>query len=109
MAFVPVARLEDLWVGEMRACVVERKSVLVVRSEDGVFAFENRCAHLGLPLHEGSLVSHSLTCPTHSWVYDVRTGRGINPTRACLRRFDVRVEAGVILVEVTTTPAAESA
>jgi toluene monooxygenase system ferredoxin subunit len=101
MSFQRVAALDDLWSGDMSTCVVDRVSVLLVRVDDDVYAYEDRCAHLGVPLSRGRLVGCTLTCSAHEWQYDVTTGRGVNPERARLRRFPVRVEDGHVAVDVT--------
>ncbi|MBM3572781.1 MAG: aromatic ring-hydroxylating dioxygenase subunit alpha [Alphaproteobacteria bacterium] len=49
--------------------------VLLLRGRDRVRAFHNLCRHRGTPLAQGSGSGlHALTCPYHSWVYDL-TGR----------------------------------
>jgi len=100
MAFERVAALRDLWKGDMMAAVVSGRKVLLVRTDDAVFAYEDRCAHLGVALSLGRLDGRVLTCSAHHWQYDVETGRGINPAAACLTRFAVSVEDGTILVDV---------
>lgn len=100
MAYRRVAELGALWGSDMMGAVVDGRKVLVVRSNDAVFAYEDRCAHLGVALSEGRLDGGVLTCAAHQWQYDVATGRGINPAAACLKRFDVLVERGVIYVDV---------
>jgi toluene monooxygenase system ferredoxin subunit len=39
-----------------------------------------------------------VTCPAHEWTYDVRTGHGVNPAAARLRRLPVLVKEGIIYV-----------
>jgi toluene monooxygenase system ferredoxin subunit len=95
-----VAALSELWKGDMSACVVGRTKVLLVRLDEGVFAYEDECAHLGLPLSEGSLEGCVLTCRAHRWQYDARTGLGLNPKSARLRALPVRVEGDDVLVDV---------
>jgi nitrite reductase/ring-hydroxylating ferredoxin subunit len=41
-----------------------------------------------------------LTCATYGWNFDVSTGQGINPGKACLESFAVKVENGDILIDV---------
>jgi len=100
MAFTKVASLDDLWSGEMLACVVDGRRVVVIRLDDDTYAYEDRCAHLGVALSEGCLEGHVLTCQAHLWEYDARSGRGINPASARLTPVAVRVEEGNILVDV---------
>jgi toluene monooxygenase system ferredoxin subunit len=100
MSFQRVASRGDLWVGEMRGVVVGGVKVLLVSLDDGVHAYEDRCAHKGVELSAGRLAGTRLVCGAHEWEYDVATGRGVNPASACLRRFPVAVEGDDVLVDV---------
>lgn len=101
MAFTRLAALDALWGGELRGCVVDGRKVLVARLGSEVVAYEDRCAHLGVPLSEGRLDGDVLTCSAHEWTYELRTGRGVNPASACLKRFPVKVEDGQVWVDVS--------
>jgi len=72
--------------------------VLLCNIDGEVFAYEDRCPHLANPLSKGALDAQVLTCAAHEWAFDVRTGNGVNPTAACLRRFPVRIDGNTILV-----------
>src|SRR4051794_27201969 len=100
MPFEGVLPPDELWKGEMRGLVVQGRRVLVVRIEDQVCAYEDRCAHLGLPLSQGKLEHGVITCAAHHYQYDACTGRGVNPERVALRRFPVALAHGDILVDV---------
>jgi toluene monooxygenase system ferredoxin subunit len=100
MAFEKVLALDELWRGDMTARAVGRTKLVVIRIDDGVYAYEDRCAHLGVALSEGSLDGRVLTCSAHHYQYDACTGRGVNPKDVCLRAFPVRVEGGDVLVDV---------
>jgi toluene monooxygenase system ferredoxin subunit len=95
-----VATLDDLWEGEMMAVDVEGLAIVFVNIDGDVFAYEDRCPHLGTPLSRGYLDGASLMCAAHEWVFDCRLGRGINPANACLRSFDVRVDSDVISIRL---------
>jgi toluene monooxygenase system ferredoxin subunit len=86
----------------MRGLVVEGAKVLIANVDGEVVAYEDRCAHQGVPLSRGQLerVGCTLTCAAHGWQYDLRTGDGINPKGVALRRLPVKIEAGGILVEM---------
>ena len=102
MSMQRVDRLEALWDGEMRGYVIEGRKVLLVRLDGRVFAYEDRCAHLGVALSAGRLDADVITCSAHHYQYDARTGSGINPRSACLRAFAVTVEDGWVAVDVET-------
>lgn len=100
MTFARIASASELWDGEKRCFVVEGRPVLLVKVEGRIYAYENRCAHRGLPLGGGRLDGHVLTCPVHEWQYDVRTGHGVNPNGARLRAVPLRIEADDVWVDV---------
>jgi toluene monooxygenase system ferredoxin subunit len=108
MAFEAVMSEDELWEGEMRGLVVRDRRVLVLRTEAGVCAYEDRCAHLGVPLSLGKLEAGVITCSAHHYQYDACTGRGINPERMQLRAFPVRVTGGAIAVDVDARTEAEA-
>jgi toluene monooxygenase system ferredoxin subunit len=108
MSFVRALSEDELWIGEMRGIRLEDRRVLLLRTADGVKAYEDRCAHLGIPLSSGRFDGTLLTCSGHHYQYDAGTGRGINPNTVRLRAFDVRVEAGQILVDLASAPAGGS-
>lgn len=87
MAFQAVITLDALWSGEMTACSVHGQPVLLVNIDGEIRAYADVCPHMRTPLSKGALNAESLTCATHGWVFNVRTGRGINPTEACLTSF----------------------
>ena len=101
MAFEPVLPADDLWQGEMRGVVVGGRRVLLLRTEEGVCAYEDRCAHLGLPLSQGRLEGGVITCSAHHYQYDARTGQGVNPDRVRLRAYPVCIVRGEIAVDVS--------
>jgi toluene monooxygenase system ferredoxin subunit len=107
MAFQKVATMDDLWSGEMRALVVAGRKVLLINLDGIIYAYENKCAHLGVPLSNGHLRGAHLTCRAHQWEYDLCTGRGCNPATARLRAFAVTVDHGDILIDVVS-PSSES-
>jgi hypothetical protein len=49
-----VTALDDLWSGEMRATRIGGRPVLLVNVGGRVRAFEDRCAHQGVPLSQGA-------------------------------------------------------
>lgn len=100
MAFAKAAPLDAVPAGGMAGVVVGGRKVLLVRDGDAVRAYENRCAHLGLPLSDGRLEDGVLICGAHEWEYDAASGCGVNPASARLRRYEVRIEGGEVWVDV---------
>src|SRR5499427_4493747 len=49
-------------------------AVLVAAAGDEVVALDNRCPHMGFPLHRGSIEDGILTCHWHHARFDLRSG-----------------------------------
>jgi nitrite reductase/ring-hydroxylating ferredoxin subunit len=99
-AWVPVTTLDELWAGEMARVTVEGVPILLLNLDGHVLAYDDRCPHAGNSLVMGRLDDGSLTCVAHEWVFDPLTGRGINPTAACLHSFAVCVDGDVVMVDL---------
>jgi toluene monooxygenase system ferredoxin subunit len=100
VSFLDVLEESELWVGELRQVRLPCGRVLLLRTDAGVFAYEDRCPHLGLPLSAGTLEGDTLTCSAHQFQFDATTGQGKNPSCLRLRAYPVQLEAGVIRVDV---------
>ena len=100
MSFVKATTLDELWTGEKVGIVVMGRPVLLVNIEGTVCAYADRCRHKGIALSLGKLDGHVLACSVHGWLYDARTGAGINPESVKLLRYPVRIEGNDVLVDV---------
>jgi nitrite reductase (NADH) small subunit len=89
-------------VGEGRVFSVDGRDVVVFRSRNGeVYGAAASCPHRGGPLADGLLGDHSVICPLHGFLFDLRTGEA--PGRECERLVTYRVEVsggGDLLLEL---------
>lgn len=100
MTRVPVARVADLWAGEMAAADAGHLPVVLVNVAGTIHAYEDRCPHRGVPLSDGRFDGEAIICTAHEWTYDARTGQGLNPRVACLRPLAVLIEGEEVCVEI---------
>ena len=77
MAWVKVAQVNDLAVGEMTQVTLEDDDIALYRLEDGFYATSNVCTHASEFLSEGSLQGSIVACPRHGGKFDVRTGKAV--------------------------------
>jgi toluene monooxygenase system ferredoxin subunit len=99
MAFRKLVPFDEIWDGEMRGVNLDGHKVLLVKLGADVYAYEDRCAHLGVALSQGTLAGDVLTCSAHHYQYDVRTGHGVNPRSARMKPMPVLIRDGMILVD----------
>ena len=104
MRFHEVSAESELWVGELRQVRIERTRVLLLRTDAGVFAYADRCPHLGVLLSTGTLDKNTLICAAHQFQFDAATGEGINPSCLRLHPFPVQCKDGGIWVDVSRPP-----
>jgi toluene monooxygenase system ferredoxin subunit len=100
MGFQRVAKIEDLWGGEMMGLEVNGERVLLVNVENRIYAYADICPHQKSRLSEGTLTDKILRCGRHHWEFDVCSGFGVNPRNTCLKQFPTRVDGENILVDI---------
>lgn len=79
---------------------VEAWPVLVVWHEGRAFAIEDRCPHMGFPLHRGTCEAGLLTCHWHHARFDLASGSTLDPWADDARAFDVDVDGDEVWVSV---------
>jgi anthranilate 1,2-dioxygenase ferredoxin subunit len=74
--------------------------VLVGKTEDGLFAVNDRCTHQAAILSSGRIRRGAVMCALHGARFELATGRCIGGAYKDLRQFALRVTDGVIEVAV---------
>lgn len=63
-------------------------------------ALDNVCPHRQGPLGQGTVEGDSVVCPWHSWAFNAKTGEAEHSPQAKVEVFPLKVEQGVVLIEV---------
>ena len=100
MAFVTVARVEDIPPGTVAHVRAGDDEIAVANVDDEFYATQGHCLHLHGPLGQGRLEGSVLTCPWHGWQYDVRSGLNEFDHAIELRTYEVRVEDGEVQASI---------
>jgi nitrite reductase/ring-hydroxylating ferredoxin subunit len=72
--FVRAGSLEELKAKRRLVVRGPHRPILVVYARERVFAFDNRCPHMGFPLDRGSVEDGILTCHWHHARFDLASG-----------------------------------
>ena len=72
--FVAVCRIGDIGPGTAKRYVVDGVAMAIVRTDEGVFAINDRCSHADVSLAEGEVDGCAIECWLHGSVFDLRTG-----------------------------------
>ncbi len=97
-----ICKVEDIPVlGARRVQRALGADVAIFRNaEDKVFALLDRCPHKGGPLSQGIVFGESVACPLHNWTIGLADGCARAPDEGCTPRFSVKVDSGVVHVDV---------
>ncbi|MDQ0255263.1 nitrite reductase/ring-hydroxylating ferredoxin subunit [Evansella vedderi] len=77
-----------------------KHGIAVVHHENSIYAVDNRCPHLGFPLHMGSTCDGILTCHWHHARFDLKSGGTLDPWADDVPTYPVEIKDG----EVWITP-----
>lgn len=81
------------------------KHILIFRSDDQIWACNNRCPHEGYPLSEGEISDGCiLTCNWHNWKFDLASGDTLIGGDK-LRRYPIKIEDSRIWIDISDPPA----
>jgi nitrite reductase (NADH) small subunit len=76
-------------------------NVAVFRTEDDrLFALLDRCPHRGAPLSQGVILGETVACPLHQTNVELESGNAVAPDKGCVQTFSVKVEKGVVYVDL---------
>ena len=100
MAYVTVARVDEIPDGVRKVVEVGETYVLVVNIGGELFAIEDVCTHDGNELSDGLIEDHTIECTRHGAIFDLRTGRGTFPAVMPVATYPVRVEGDEVQIEV---------
>ena len=94
------ASLEELRQAERLVVHLEGHTICLLADGGEVYAVDNRCPHMGFPLHRGSVSDGILTCQWHHARFDLCTGGTFDEWADDLRRFPVEVEGDDVYVDL---------
>jgi nitrite reductase/ring-hydroxylating ferredoxin subunit len=115
MNWVKVLSQNELPADSRKVVKVEQKAILLLNHENKIYAVENSCPHLKLPMAKGKIQDGAIVCPFHRSAFDLCSGdvtnwtpfppgigkvMGMMSKEKGLSVFPTRIEEGSIWVEV---------
>ena len=100
-AKVEVCSIEELGRQGFKVVSVEGQTVLVLLAQGKVYALDNRCPHMGFPLHRGTVQDGILTCHWHHAKFDLAGGCTFDPFADDVTSFYVEVRNGSVWLDPT--------
>jgi nitrite reductase/ring-hydroxylating ferredoxin subunit len=97
-ATVRVSTLQELAQGP-KVVSADGHAVLVLLDQGNVYALDNRCPHMGFPLHRGTVRDGILTCHWHHAKFDLAGGCTLDPFADDAPSFRTEVRDGVVYID----------
>ena len=97
---VSIGTLEELKAHGFLTGKAGAQPVCVFWHEGRAYALDDRCPHLGFPLHRGTVENGLVTCHWHHARFDLASGSTLDPFADDARAYAVEVEGGEVHVVV---------
>jgi 3-phenylpropionate/trans-cinnamate dioxygenase ferredoxin component len=90
--YTDVAALADVPPDTVRVVSVGGMALLIIHTDDGIYAVEDRCSHADQPLECGRVKYGWISCPAHGSRFDLETGEALTrPATDPIATFPVRI------------------
>lgn len=91
--------MDELMDGKPHRAKLKERDIVLVRHGGKLYALLDSCAHLGGPLHKGTVDDCSITCPWHASRFSLTDGRVLDgPATSNQPTFETRIVDGYVEV-----------
>ena len=102
--YVEVCAVDDIPDNRARIVTLTGERIAIFRYDGKVSAISSVCQHQNGPLGEGCVIDGLVTCPWHGYQYRPDTGASPPPFTERVPTFNIRVDAGRVLVDPRPNP-----
>lgn len=100
-SLVRVAALAELQEKGQLLVRLNQQTIALFYSHDRVYAIDNRCPHMGFPLHGSVCKDGIVTCPWHYARFDLASGGTFDSWADDVRSFPLQVTDGEIWIDLS--------
>src|SRR5262249_34663535 len=97
--FVKVGSIDSVSDEKPLVIVHRARRIAIYKLDDGFFALEDICPHMGAFVSNGFRKDRLIVCPWHNWEFDPTDGRCVsNDSGACLQTIPLQIVGTDILL-----------
>lgn len=100
MQRIKMGKVSELPPGSSLEKRILARRVAVFNVDGELFGIESDCKHMKASLRKGKVEGFVVTCPWHSWKYNLKTGQCLTVDKFKLKTYQVEVENGDIFVKI---------
>lgn len=97
---VQAANLADLQAKGSLLVHLANQTIALFYTDERVYAIDNRCPHMGFPLHGSVCKDGILTCPWHYARFDLASGGTFDSWADDVRAFPVQIRDGEVWLDL---------
>jgi len=99
---VKVGSKADFGKGFIVLVEANGKDIAIANVAGNLYAFDDRCPHMGGHLSRGLLTDNMVRCPLHGSQFDVTTGeKKAGPATKPIKTYPVKVQGNEVIVDIT--------
>ncbi|MBD2309125.1 Rieske (2Fe-2S) protein [Chroococcidiopsis sp. FACHB-1243] len=98
--YVRAAQLADVEATGSLLVNLEQQTIALFFSDGKVYAIDNRCPHMGFPLHGSTCKDGIVTCPWHYARFDLASGGTFDSWADDVRSFPVQIRSGEVWIDL---------
>jgi nitrite reductase/ring-hydroxylating ferredoxin subunit len=98
--YVKAAQLADIQATGSLIVNLEGQTIALFSQGDKIYAVDNRCPHMGFPLHRGTVKDCILTCHWHHARFDLTSGGTFDLWADDVRAFPVKIRSEEVWVDL---------
>ncbi|MDO8527814.1 MAG: non-heme iron oxygenase ferredoxin subunit [Deltaproteobacteria bacterium] len=98
---VYAGKVTELPPGKAKAIALDKFSIAVFNVNGEFFAIKDACPHAEYPLSKGVVTGDEVTCSSHSWKFNIKSGQCTRGTEdLTIRTFKVVVEGDSLWIVI---------
>ncbi|MBV9390038.1 MAG: Rieske (2Fe-2S) protein [Chroococcidiopsidaceae cyanobacterium CP_BM_ER_R8_30] len=100
-SLIRAANLTELQAKGQLLVHLSNQTIALFYVDDQVYAIDNRCPHMGFPLHGSVCKDGIVTCPWHYARFDLATGGTFDSWADDVRAFPVQIRDGDVWIDLS--------
>ena len=97
---IKMGKLNDLSPGKSIEKRIMARRIAVFNVGGKLYGIESDCKHMKASLQSGKVENEIVTCPWHSWQYDIKTGQCLTVDKFKLRTYEVEVDGDDVYIKL---------
>jgi nitrite reductase/ring-hydroxylating ferredoxin subunit/uncharacterized membrane protein len=95
------ASVDELGINHLKLIKIMDKRIALCRTEDGYYAFDDRCTHRGASLADAVAICGTVQCLWHGSQFDVKTGKvKAGPAELPVNVYPVHIRDGKVFIKL---------